>query len=136
MPTETTMETTSHPADSVADSRKHPNYDDINTPVVVLIGFISLVVTLLTIWAVEGLYYHWYSDLVQTRKYSLENTRPIDQINAQKEQLLGVPDREYASLDSVIPQVLNKYKSEEKTDDAAGESAESSRESDAAEHQE
>ena len=39
--------------------RTKPRYDDVNVPVVFLIGIISAIVTFLTIMFVQGLYYHW-----------------------------------------------------------------------------
>lgn len=42
---------------------EQPSYDDINTPVVVMVGIISAILTLLAFMFVQGLYYHWGSRL-------------------------------------------------------------------------
>ncbi len=67
----------------------------------------------------EGLYYHWHSDLVRERNYDVTNPRQVDLIDAQKEQLLGVPDKGYASLESVIPRVIDEYRTGDATQDPA-----------------
>ena len=41
-----------------------PSYDDVNTPVIVLVGAISALVTLLTIMFVQGLCYHWQNSFL------------------------------------------------------------------------
>lgn len=109
MNTDVSMENQSTSSEPAGETRNRPSYDDVNTPVIVLVGFISAIATLLTIWAVEGLYYHWERD-VQTRNMNIENYRLIDEINAQKDQLKGVPEMEYVSLESVVPTILEKYR--------------------------
>ncbi len=112
--------------DAHPDAR--PSYDDINTPVIVLIGVISAVVTLLTIWAVEGLYYHWHSRLVRERNYDVANPRQADLINAQKELLIaGDEEKKYLTLESVIPDVIAKYKINREPDEAASSDKKASR---------
>jgi hypothetical protein len=98
-----------------ATTERHPNrprYDDVNTPVIVLIGVISAVVTLVTIWAIEGLYYQWRSEMVRERNYDVTNPRQVDLINAQKAKLLGDPGQQIEPLDAVIPDVIDRYKIE------------------------
>ena len=104
-----TIENAAEAADHAAPGRVRPSYDDINVPVILLIGVISAIITLLTIWLVEGLYYRWNNQLVRERTYGIVNSRQVDEINSQKEQLNGVPDLGYESLDSVVPDVLTRF---------------------------
>ena len=105
----TTIENTASGGEHDSHTRVRPSYDDINVPVILLIGLISAVITLLIIWLVEGLYYRWNNQLVRERTYGIVNSRQVDEINSQKEQLNGVPDLGYESLESVVPDVLGKY---------------------------
>jgi hypothetical protein len=107
-----------------------PSYDDINTPVIVLIGVISAVVTLLTIWAVEGLYYHWHNGLVRELTYERANPLQADVIAAQRDLLvIGDEERQYKPLDSVVPEVIERYKIGQQTGES-GASGEPSPQSD------
>ena len=65
-----------------------PSYDDINTPVIVLVGAISALVTLLTIMFVQGLCYHWQNSYLRKRSAEVENMPAVVQIDAQKAELL------------------------------------------------
>ncbi len=107
----TTLENPPETTDPAAPARTRPSYDDINVPVVFLIAIISAVLTLLVIWLVEGMYYRWHSDLVLERKDNVVNTRQSDQIEAQKNQVtVGDPELGYEPLNSVIPDVVDKFK--------------------------
>ena len=57
-----------------------PSYDDINTPVVLLVGAISAIVTLITIFLVQGLCYQWQNDYLTRR----ENTEPTSRTAVKK----------------------------------------------------
>ena len=66
-----------------------PSYDDINTPVIVLVGAISAIVTLITIMFVQGLCYHWQNSYLTRRSKEVENMPAVVEINKQKEVLEG-----------------------------------------------
>lgn len=65
-----------------------PSYDDVNTPVIVLVGAISTLVTLLTIMFVQGLCYHWQNSYLRKRSDEVENMPAVVQIDEQKEELV------------------------------------------------
>lgn len=71
-----TNETSDVPADEFQDA---PSYDDINTPVVVMVGVISAVLTLLAMMFVQGLYYHWEDRFLATPAMTSSEKEEIDQ---------------------------------------------------------
>lgn len=110
----TNSETTNENHDN-ADShggRQRPSYDDVNTPVVILIGVISMVVTFLTIWFVEGIYYQWQNKLVTERNYDVSNPIQADIINGQKAILEGDDEKGIVALDSVVGDIVSRYKND------------------------
>jgi hypothetical protein len=82
-----------------------PSYDDINTPVIVLVGAISALVTLLTIMFVQGLSYHWQNNYLKKRSAEVENMPAVVQINDQKEQLASAK----VSIDDAMKKVVSTY---------------------------
>ena len=64
-----------------------PSYEDLNTPVIVLVGAISAIVTLLTILFVQGLYYHWSNSYTQKRLEQTGVMPAVAEINEQKAAL-------------------------------------------------
>ena len=105
--------TTNHEPSSQSNAhaeRSRPSYDDVNVPVVFLVGVISMILTFVTIWFVEGIYYKWRNALVQERSYDIVNTIQTETIAGQKAILDGDEDRGITSFDSVIDSVVGKYK--------------------------
>ena len=47
-----------------------PSYDDINTSAVVLTGAIAALVTLMTIYFVQGVAYRWQNSVLQPVSYT------------------------------------------------------------------
>lgn len=111
------MIATQHAADAHAagnqtesqDSPAKPAYDDINVPVVILIGVISTVITLVTIWFVEGIYHRWHNSFVRSVNYEVANFAQTEIVNQQKRLLEGDADKGVASLESVIPGIVQRY---------------------------
>lgn len=94
---------TSHDAQAdLHDAR--PSYDDINTPVVVMVGVISALLTLLSMMFFQGLYYHW--DEKFGRQSGAANVQS-DPIAAQKIILEGSDG--VKSIDESIKSVISKY---------------------------
>lgn len=123
----TTHATPDHHASDTAHSGHHesarPSYDDINIGVVILIGVISTAVTLATIWFVEGIYHHWHNGLVRERNFDVTNPIQAEIINKQKMVLDGDAERGIASLESVIPAVIDKFGNKTSADHASGEAS-------------
>lgn len=64
-----------------------PSYDDVNTPVIVLVGAISALVTLMTIMFVQGLCYHWQNSYLKKRSANPESMPAVEQVVRQKQEL-------------------------------------------------
>jgi hypothetical protein len=87
------------------DHGEAPSYDDINTPVIVLVGAISALVTLLTIMFVQGLCYHWQNSQIERREKEVENMPAVVQVQEQKEQLVSAK----VSIDDAMKKVVSTY---------------------------
>ncbi len=84
-----------------------PSYDDVNIPVVVMTGFITVVLTVLTIAFVHGIYNHWKSSLVEELQYSAVDTRRQAIIDEQNNKLSGVDGK--PSIEEAMKTVAKKY---------------------------
>ena len=84
-----------------------PSYDDLNTPVIVIVGIISGIVTLLTIMFVQGMYYHWQNSYLKLRSTEAVSTTANDTIAAQRKILQG--GDEILPIDQAMQNVLKKY---------------------------
>ena len=100
-------------ADTIHDGHANaehevPSYDDINTPVIVLVGIISAIVTLLTIMFVQGMYYHWQNSYLKVRSSEVQSV-PANQmvLNEQKALLEGGDG--VASIEKAMQAVVSKY---------------------------
>ena len=82
-----------------------PSYDDVNTPVIVLVGAVSALVTLLTIMFVQGLCYHWQNSYLERRSAEVENIPAVEQINRQKEELATAE----VPIDKAMQKVVASY---------------------------
>lgn len=83
-----------------------PSYDDINTPVIVMVGVISALLTLLSVMFFQGLYYHWEDKFTNTG--AVVKTETAERIEAQKEILKG--GGKVKSIDDAMEAVVSKYK--------------------------
>ena len=94
-----------HDENADAGSTK-PSYDDVNTPVIVLVGLISAVVTLLTIFFVQGLCYHWQNSFYERRADEYEKKLEKGEImDTQKAQLDSAP----ISIEDAMNKVVEQY---------------------------
>ncbi len=89
--------------------RQRPSYDDVNVPVVFLVGVISMILTFVTIWFVEGIYYQWKNGLVEQVNYEVSNTLQQQTLDRQKSLLDGDADKGITSLESVLDDVVGRY---------------------------
>lgn len=102
-----------HSSDNTHSGRERPSYDDVNVPVVILVGVISMVLTFVTIWFVEGIFYQWQNNLVRTVNYDKTNLRQVEVLDAQKAIISnGDAEKNIKSVESVVESVLEKYKNE------------------------
>jgi hypothetical protein len=84
-----------------------PSYDDINTPVIFMVGIISAIVTIVIIAFVQGLCYHWQSSFTaaQDQLYGSSIVKPI--IDAQKKDLEGGESR--VPITEAMNRIVQKY---------------------------
>ena len=81
------MAKTIQTSDETAQDR--PSYDDINTPVVIMWGFISAIVTLVTILTLSGVYNVWSASVVKKREGQFVNQPAREQVVKQMAILEG-----------------------------------------------
>ena len=101
----TTAETTHD--ESTESPYEPPSYDDVNTPVVVLVGLISALVTLLVIMFVQGMCYHWQNSYLTQRATSSFNMPANQQIERQKATLEGGDG--VVPIEEAMQEVVAKY---------------------------
>ena len=65
------------------------SYDDINVPVVLMVGVISVIVTIATIFFVQGLCYQWHNGFIRERSYDYVNEPVRAMVEDQKNLLNG-----------------------------------------------
>ncbi len=116
MTAETNENTTDMNQDSTPDSengRGHekPSYDDINTPAIIIVGFISALFTFLIIAFVQGLYYQWNNSYVRERSTEYVNKPVKKLIDDQKRTLDGDEAAGTISIEKAMEKVLDKYSS-------------------------
>jgi len=138
--TTTTANEQDNRSESNADAhgaRQRPSYDDVNVPVVFLVGVISMILTFVTIWFVEGIYYKWSNSLVQERTYDISNTIQAETVAAQKAVLDGDEEKGITSFESVIGGVVAQYQNNDSSnsgDDSKQENEAGSGEEEAGGH--
>ncbi len=87
----------------------HPRYDDVNVSVVVMVGVISVIVTMMTIWFVQGLTYQWENSYIRERSWEYANTPAKQVIEDQKKLLAGDPEAGIIPIDEAIRKVVATY---------------------------
>lgn len=97
----------SHPTHSSLDhaAEPAPSYEDINTPVVVMVGVISALLTLLSMMFFQGLYYHWEDGVLNSpdvHRAHLNRT-----VEAQKSLLRGGEGRK--NIEEAMESVVSQY---------------------------
>jgi hypothetical protein len=86
-----------------------PRYDDINVPLIILVGVIAALFTYLTIVFVEGMTYHWGNAVLREQSYDVSNI-PVKRIlDAQKAELQGDPALGLPSIDEAMKMVVDRY---------------------------
>ena len=106
--TDTTANSTAETTDGHGSGHAKPHYDDINVPTVVIVGFISAVVTVITILFVKGLLGVWMGKYERLRMDEVVNMPAREQIETQKQLLVG-GDGGTISIEEAGAKVLEKY---------------------------
>ncbi len=85
-----------------------PSYDDVNTSAVILTGAIAALVTLMTIYFVQGVAYRWQNSVLDQRNQAGPTSEPAyQQVQDQKSLLVG--GGETTSIDDAMKTVISKY---------------------------
>jgi hypothetical protein len=103
---------------------ERPSYDDVNVPVIFLVGLISMILTFVLIWFIEGVYYRWSGGLVTQRTYEVTNTVQKQEIENQEAVVEnGDADRNISSLESVMDDVVQRFDSSGQSPPGGGNNA-------------
>lgn len=84
-----------------------PSYDDVNTSVILFVGVISAVVTLLIIFFVQGLTYHWQNQFGAMQARESQAMQADQQVEMQREELAGGEGT--ISIDAATQKVIAQY---------------------------
>ncbi len=84
-----------------------PHYDDINTPVIVLVGVLSTIVTIATIALVQGLCYQWEKWELNSERKQVVNYPATVEVTKQKAELDG--SDKTISIDDAMKQVVAEF---------------------------
>ena len=87
------------------DHGETPSYDDINTPVIVLVGAISAIVTLVTIMFVQGMCYQWKNSFIRQRSMEPTSSAAVQEVRKQQAELESAP----VAIADAMKQVVAKY---------------------------
>ena len=97
-----------HSAGSPHALADRPRYDDINVPVVVMVGIVSAIVTYWIVVLVQGITYQMTSNYVLQRSYDVPYVKSVDAVERQKANLAAnVPGR--ISIDDAMRETLKQY---------------------------
>ena len=99
------MAETTHTSDEKAQER--PSYDDINTPVVIMWGFISAVLTLVTILTMSGVYNVWSASAINKREGQFVNQPAREQVVTQMNILKGQDGS--VPIEDAMKKVVDQY---------------------------
>ena len=86
-----------------------PSYDDINTPVILMVGFISVIVTICTIFFVQGLYYQWANSYLRERSYEYVNEPVREIVEGQKALLEGDSEKGILPVEETMKKVISDF---------------------------
>ncbi len=85
-----------------------PRYDDINVPVVVMVGIVSAILTYWIVVLVQGVTYQMTSNYVRQRSYDVPYVKSVDALERQKTNLTAnVPGR--VSIDEAMQETLKQF---------------------------
>ena len=84
------------------------SYDDINVPVILMVGLISAILTVATIFFFQGLYYKWQNSYVRERSYDYVN-EPVREIVDGQKALLSGEQEGIKSIEETMTEVVEKF---------------------------
>lgn len=105
----------SHAAHAAQEQSDRPQYDDVNTGIILMVGLISAIVTFLAIGFVQGLAYRWEAYFEQQRT-QVVNQKVKAEVEAQRAILSstagadGQPVPGRVTIEAAKKAVLEKFK--------------------------
>lgn len=84
------------------------SYDDINMPVVLMVGLISAIVTVVTIFFVQGLSYQWKNSYIRERSYDYVN-EPVRSVVENQKALLDGQQDGIRSIDNTMAEMVEEF---------------------------
>lgn len=105
----------SHSAHAASEQSDRPQYDDVNTGIILMVGLISAIVTFLIIGFVQGLAYRWEAYFEQQRT-QVVNEKVKAEVEAQRNILSsttgadGQPVAGRVTIEEAKKAVLEKFK--------------------------
>ena len=103
--TTATAESQTNEQDRIEAER--PSYDDVNIPVLVLVGIISAILTFVIIAFVQGMCYHWQNAKIRSRSTETVNLPSLQVIEQQKSTLEGGDG--IVPIDDAMQQVIEQF---------------------------
>lgn len=90
--------------------RARPVYDDINIPILVMVGLVSAIVTFLIIAAVQGLAYRMEDSFQRASNIDVRGAKArSDMIDGQKSLLVGGELGAKVPIDQAMDRVVERY---------------------------
>ena len=91
------------------ESGSSPSYDDINTPVIVMVGVIATIVTVCTIFFVQGLTYQWENRFIRDRSLDFVNEPVRALIDDQRALLNGDTEKGIRPISETMSEVITEF---------------------------
>jgi hypothetical protein len=86
-----------------------PNYDDINTSLIVMVGIVSAIVTYISVVLIQALTYQMDMNMIRQRSHDVQYVRSIEAIDAQKDQLQAKPEIQRIGIDQAMAETVAQY---------------------------
>ncbi len=92
------------------DGRAKPSYDDINVPILVMVGLVSAIVTFLIIAAVQGLAYRMEDSFQRASNIDVRGAEEVRKMIAgQKDLLAGGERGAKVPIDQAMDRMVERY---------------------------
>ena len=92
-----------------AEELEAPSYEQINAPVIFLVGIISAIATFLVITLVQGMYYHWQREAILSRSWDVVDRPVVEEIDEQRARLEGDPGLGIVSINQGMQDVIKRF---------------------------
>ena len=94
--------------DATASHDSQPRYYDFNMPIIIIVGFISIVLVVVTIFFVQGLCYQWENRYIRERSTDYVN-QPVKQIISDQKKMLEGVEEGVTPVAETMKQIVEEY---------------------------